>query len=178
MSDRSERISRLKADRQARESYIKAKIGMLVPSQIRALRLKSKTPKQTALAKVAGTHQSRLSNLERPGEANVTLETLAWIAAVHKVGLIVKFASFSEMLHWENDYSQDEFNVTRLDEDEEFINPGKAAEISSFQVGSAGRAYKVYDIELSPGKDDAVLEAITSVPTKNSFKHSEMVPNG
>ncbi len=124
MSDRSERISRLKSDRKSRESYINSKISVLVPSQIKALRLKSSTPQQAALAKAVGTHQSRLSDLERPGESNVTLETLAWIAAIHKVGLVVKFVPFSEMLRWENGFSQDTFTVTPLDEDMAFLSPG------------------------------------------------------
>lgn len=123
MSTRLERIYKLKNERESRESYIKAKIGILVPSQIRALRLKSKMPKQQDLAKAAGMHQSRLSTLETPGAANVTLDTLAEIAALHKVGLIVKFASFSEMLAWENGYSQDTFSVTPLDSDLAFLEP-------------------------------------------------------
>ena len=116
-----------------------AKIGTLVPSQIKALRLTSRTPKQTALAETAETHQSRLSILERPGEANVTLETLAWLASIHKVGLIVKFVPFSEMIKWENSYSQDKFNVIRLDDDEAFLKPGNPASVSTVRVGSSAK---------------------------------------
>lgn len=123
MRDRSERISRLRNDRKSREAYVKAKLGVLVPSQIKALRLKSNTPKQQALARLSGMHQPRLSKLETAGAANVTLETLAEIAAIHKVGVIVKFVPYSEMLEWDNAYSQDTFNVTRLDDDIAFLNP-------------------------------------------------------
>lgn len=171
MSERSERIFKLKSDRHSRESYIKAKLGVLVPSQIRALRLKSNTPNQKDLAKAAGTHQSRLSMIEQPGEANLTLEKLAWIASVHKVGVIVKFTSFGEMLQWENNYSQDEFSVTRIDEDEAFLNPERNAEISSFQVSSAGNTSTFVK-----KTDDAIIKVRTSVPDKGSFKRSHMVP--
>lgn len=123
MNERSQRISRLKSDIKSREAYVKAKLGILVPSQIRALRLKSSTPKQQALAKASGTFQSRISRLETPGAANVTLETLAEIAAIHKVGVIVKFVPYSEMLDWDNTYSQDTFDVIRLDDDKAFLNP-------------------------------------------------------
>jgi hypothetical protein len=166
MSDRSERISRLKADRNSRESYIKAKLGTLVPSQIRALRLKSRTPKQTALARVAETYQSRLSSLERPGQANVTLETLAWIASVHKVGLIVKFVSFSEMLRWENNYFQDTFTVTPLDQDEAFLNPKRTADISSVYVGTGLKVISKFTMN----DNDTILELQSQVPAKDSFK--------
>jgi len=62
------------------------------------------------------------SFIETPG-SNLTLETLARLAAVFKVGLVVKFVPFHEMLAWENQYSQDAFDVVRLDKDEEFLNP-------------------------------------------------------
>lgn len=66
--------------------------------------------------------QSRVSTLETPG-ANVTIETLATLAAVFKVGLVVKFVPFSEMLQWENSFSQDSFKVLPLDKDKSFLSP-------------------------------------------------------
>ena len=123
MNERSKRIFKLQEDKKARWAYIKAKMGVLVPSQIRALRLKSDMPRQKDLAKEAAMQQSRISMFETPGGANVTLETLAWLAAVFKVGLWVEFIPFSEMLRRENRFSQDEFDVLRLDNDEDFLNP-------------------------------------------------------
>ena len=130
MSERSERISKLLDSQKSRASYIRAKLGVLVPSQIRALRMKSTNPplpRQKDLARETDMQQSRISMFETPGAANVTLETLANIAAGLKVGLIVKFVSFSEMLSWENKYSQDKFNVTRIESDQKFLNPSIAA---------------------------------------------------
>lgn len=123
MNERSKIISKLKNDKNSRWAYVKAKLGVLVPSQIRALRLKSNMPRQQDLAMAAEMQQSRISMLEMPGAANVTLETLARLAAVFKVGLMVKFVPFNEMLNWENTFSQDEFNVLRLNNDEKFLNP-------------------------------------------------------
>ena len=60
---------------------------------------------------------------ETPGATNFTLETLARLAAIFKVGLVVKFVSFSEMLDWENTFTQDEFDVVRLDQDITFHTP-------------------------------------------------------
>jgi transcriptional regulator with XRE-family HTH domain len=79
-------------------------------------------PRQADLAKVASMQQSRVSMLETPG-SNVTIETLASLAAVFKVGLVVKFVPFSEMLKWENSFSQDSFNVLPLNEDTNFLSP-------------------------------------------------------
>lgn len=121
MDERSKTISRLRSDLDSRTSYIKAKLNVLVPSKIKALRLKSDMPRQSDLARAAQMHQSRVSMFETPGAANFTLETLAKLAAVFKVGLVVDFVPFSEMLHWENSYSQDSFDVTKIDADREFI---------------------------------------------------------
>lgn len=123
MSERSKQIFKLQSDKQARWAYIKAKIGVLVPSQIRALRLKSDMMRQSELAAEAAMQQSRISKLERPGASNVTIETLAWLAAIFRVGLVVKFVPFSEMIRWENTFSQDEFDVIRLEEDVDFLHP-------------------------------------------------------
>lgn len=80
-------------------------------------------PRQSDLAKAADMKQSRISMLETPGAANVTLETLSRIAAAFKVGVIVKFVPFSEMLAWENGFSQDNFDVVKIDNDIPFLNP-------------------------------------------------------
>lgn len=113
MNERSELISKIQEDLETRWAYINATVSVLVPSQIRALRLKSDMPKQTDLAREAGMTQSRISYIETPG-SNPTVETLARLAAVFKVGLVVKFVPFHEMLAWENEYSQDKFDVVRL----------------------------------------------------------------
>ena len=123
MSERSNLISKLKSDLETRASYIKAKLGVLAPSQIRALRLKSDMPRQADLAQASKMQQSRISMFETPGAANLTLETLSRIAAAFKVGVVVKFVPFSEMLDWENNFSQDQFNVVKLDNDRAFLNP-------------------------------------------------------
>ncbi len=120
MSERSSLISKLRSDFKARAAYIQAKVATLVPSQIRALRLKSNVPRQPDLAKAAEMHQSRISALETAG-ANPTLSTLSAIAAALNVGLKVEFVPFSEMLAWENSFSQDAFNPTRLDQDKKFL---------------------------------------------------------
>lgn len=123
MSDRSKRISSLLASLDSRASYVRSKLGVLVPSQIRSLRLKSNMPRQSDLAREAKMQQSRISMFETPGAANLTLDTLSHLAAAFKVGLIVKFAPFSEMLKWENEFDQDTFNVTKLNDDVKFLQP-------------------------------------------------------
>jgi DNA-binding Xre family transcriptional regulator len=93
-------------------------------------------PKQKDLARESEMYQSRISMFETPG-TNITLETLSRIAAGLRCGLIVKFVRFSDMLHWENSFSPDTFNVTRLTEDEVFLDPAAShGEDAQMLVGS------------------------------------------
>ena len=141
MNDRSTLISKLVSDIDTRTAYIRAKLGTLVPAQIRALRLKSDMPRQADLANEAKLHQSRISMFETPVAANVTLETLSRLAAAFQVGVVVKFVPFSEMLEWENGFSQDKFNVTKIAADAAFINPAIAT--ASPRAMRAPRSWKM-----------------------------------
>jgi len=86
---------------------------------------------------------------ETPGAANMTIETLSRIAAAFKVGLEVRFVPMSEMLRWENQYSQDTFTVVPLDNDYEFIDPDAAWREESY-TRNAGGASQVGDQIGSP----------------------------
>src|SRR5208282_6179924 len=105
MRDRSALIYELLNSRESRESYIRSKLNILIPSQLRALRLKGPIT-QKELGDQADMKQSRISAMERPGETQFNVETLIRLAAAMKVGLRVEFVSFSEMLEWENNFSQ------------------------------------------------------------------------
>jgi hypothetical protein len=140
MGERLDRISKLLKSQKSRASYIKAKLAVLVPAQIRATRLKSENPPmpyQRDLAREAELHQSRISMFETPGAANITLDTLAKVAAALRVGVIVNLVPFHEMLRWEDSFSPESFNVEpRLEQDELFLNPSvnvQADSDSSFQ---------------------------------------------
>jgi hypothetical protein len=77
----------------------------------------------------------------------MTIETLARLAAAFRVGLVVKFVPFSEMLRWENEYSQDAFKITSIDEDFEFQNPKAAFEqvAVGLVVGSSAMSGAAHD---------------------------------
>jgi transcriptional regulator with XRE-family HTH domain len=123
MSERSNLINKLRTNWDSRAAYIRAKLDVLIPSQLRALRLRQPMT-QAVLADEAGMKQSRISAMETPGKTNFNLETLVSLAATFRVGLVVKFVPFSGMLRWENEFSQDAFTVTRIDDDIQFLHPG------------------------------------------------------
>jgi transcriptional regulator with XRE-family HTH domain len=122
MNERLKLISRLLDDRDYRADYIRAKLDVLIPSQLRGLRRRDDLT-QPQLAEMAGMKQARISAMETPGRVNFNRETLVRMAATYGVGLIVRFVPFSEMLEWENEYSQDT-NVARLSEDIDFLQRG------------------------------------------------------
>ncbi len=122
MSDRSQLIDKLQRSTDSRASYIRSKINVLVPAQLHALRIRHGwTQKQFALE--SGMKQSRVSAMEQPGAVNFNMETLIRSAASCGVGLVVRFVPFSEMLRWENGFSQDSFDVVPINEDTQFIAP-------------------------------------------------------
>lgn len=97
----------------SRELYIRAKLYTLVPSQIRAVRLK-RGLSQKQLADLCGMKQARISEMETAGACNYTIATLARIAAAVGIALQIEFCTFAEMLDWQNSYSQDSFDVTPI----------------------------------------------------------------
>lgn len=123
LNERSRLINKLVSDHDARVSYTWAKISVILSSQIKALRRRRNNMTQTTLAEASGMKQSRISAMERPGETKFTVETLIRLASAFKVGLLIKFVSFSEMLAWENEYTQDFFTATEIDNDHGFLQP-------------------------------------------------------
>jgi len=139
MRDRSALISKLLRERKSRESYIRSKLNVLLPSQIRGLRLRREM-KQEELGHEAEMKQSRISAMERPGEVSFNIETLIRLAAALRVGLRVEFVPFSDMLTWENGFSQDSFSPTPIESDADFIQPEVAqGEIDNISAATALR---------------------------------------
>jgi len=151
MSDRSTRVSKLRSDKRSRISYIRAKLNVLVPAQIRALRVRL-FEKQQSLAEDADMKQSRISAMERPGAVQFNLDTLVRLAASFKVGLVVKFVPFSEMLKWENGFSQDHFAVATIDEDTTFLLRPEEEAHQTERKAVGRETFSLYTTTVSDGK--------------------------
>jgi transcriptional regulator with XRE-family HTH domain len=115
-------ISKLIKNQETRESYIRSKLSVLLPAQIRSLRLRREM-KQAELGTKAKMKQARISVLEHIGEASYSIETLIKLASAFRVGLMVKFVPMSEMLEWENSFMPDEFDAVPLERDKSFLRP-------------------------------------------------------
>jgi transcriptional regulator with XRE-family HTH domain len=97
-------------EKEYRDAYVESQIRMTLPLQIRELR-KRREWTQPELAQRAGMGQPRISELEKPGERRLTIETLLRLASDFDVGLQVKFVPFEELIDCGEKLDIDQFNV-------------------------------------------------------------------
>jgi transcriptional regulator with XRE-family HTH domain len=115
MSAKSELVEKLK-NKKYRSAYIRSQINVGIPMQIKFLR-ENLGWTQGALGKKAGMKQPRISAMERPGEVRFNIETLIRLASAFDVGLVVRFASYSEMLRLESQFNPNTFTIPSFDRD-------------------------------------------------------------
>lgn len=72
---------------------------------------------QPDLAQLAEMSQPRISEIERPGERKLTLETLLRLASAFDVALQVRFIPFSQFVDDNDTVDLDNFHVTPFQED-------------------------------------------------------------
>ena len=108
------------ADPEYRKAFVAAQISIGIPFQIRGL-LKSRPGwTQATLAERTGMLQPRISGLMTPGKVRPNIETLRRIAEAFDCGLIVRFAPFSELARWSDDFNPESFSVPSFVEDSGF----------------------------------------------------------
>jgi transcriptional regulator with XRE-family HTH domain len=103
-------------NKEYREAFIASLINIELPFQVRALR-EERGWTQSQLAEKAGMLQPRISAVETPGKGKLNLETLLRLASAFDIGLIVRFALFTEVIKWVDKFSPDTFSVKSFDED-------------------------------------------------------------
>ena len=83
-----------------RDAFVRAEIATTIALQIKALR-KARGWNQGRLAGATEMTQGRISLLENPDyEGAVNVRTLEHIASAFDIGLVVRFAPFSEIVDW------------------------------------------------------------------------------
>jgi transcriptional regulator with XRE-family HTH domain len=121
-------------DPEYRKAFVASQINIGVPFQIRAL-LKSRPGwTQQTLAERASMLQPRISGLMAPGRVRPNIETLRRIAEAFDCGLVVRFAPFSEMVRWSENFDPENFSVPSFNDDS--INIGDASGVSGEQASS------------------------------------------
>ena len=96
---RTQQIARSLGDKTYSEAFVEAEIATTIPFQIRAMR-QERDWTQKDLADKTGQHQKTISDFENPDIGPQSITSLRKIAAAFDVGLIVRFAPFSELVDW------------------------------------------------------------------------------
>lgn len=135
MNTKSKLIKKLKSSREYRDAFVASQISIGLPFQLRAIR-KQQELDQAQLAAEAGMLQPRISAMESPGQTSPNLETLRRLASALNVGLIVRFAPFSELLRWSDTFSPDDFQVPTFDEEFGEDAPPIAENVFSLATGA------------------------------------------
>lgn len=99
-----------------RDGYVQAQKAVGLAFQISALR-KNKGWTEEELAKKCGWSKDRQIEIETVGGDELAWETLQTLAAAFDIGIMVKFASFSEMVEEEKSFDPNTFNVLSFNED-------------------------------------------------------------
>lgn len=84
-------------DHEQRHLHVASQIRVAIPLQVRAMR-ESRGWTQTCLAEKLGTTQNAISRLENPASGKPNIGTLERLAEAFDVGLLVRFAPFSEFV--------------------------------------------------------------------------------
>jgi transcriptional regulator with XRE-family HTH domain len=99
-----------------RDAFVGSLIRIGLPMQCRALR-ESREWTQPQLAEAAGMSQPRISEIERPGERKLNLETLLRLASAFDVALQVRFVPFSKLIDDDDSVDFSDFYVEPFEED-------------------------------------------------------------
>ena len=109
MNTSSSLISEMR-NKEYRDAYVASQIRMTLPLLVRTLR-RNVAWTQPQLAEAAGMAQPRISELEKPGERRLTIETLLKLASAFDVALQVRFLPFSELIDWNEEIDLDNFAI-------------------------------------------------------------------
>ena len=112
---RKQVISRI-SDKEARDFFVAAQINEGLPFQVRAMR-EERGWSQADLGERTNKAQATISQLENPGYGSFTLSTLKRMASAFDVGLIVRFAPFSDLVNWSTNLSPRDLAVPSFDND-------------------------------------------------------------
>lgn len=118
-----------------RTAFVVSQINVGIPFQIRAL-MKERGWTQAILAEKTDMLQPRISGLMTPGKTKPNIETLRRVAEAFDCGLIVRFAPFSELARWSEEFDPDTFSVPAFADDAGLIER-KGVQVQPLEAGIA-----------------------------------------
>jgi transcriptional regulator with XRE-family HTH domain len=102
-----------------RDAYVGAQIRIGLPFQVKALRT-ARNWSQGELALHAGMAQPRISEIERPGERSLNLDTLLRLASAFDCALEVRFTPFSQLVRDSESFDPENFAVPTFQHELDF----------------------------------------------------------
>src|SRR2546423_1089205 len=103
-------------DPKYRAAFISARMAQTLASPIKVMRQK-RGMSQKDLARELGTSQNAIYRLENPKYGRPNISTLQKVGTFFHVGLIVRFAAFSEIVDWALNLSVASIEVPPFEED-------------------------------------------------------------
>lgn len=145
--ERWQRIVQSLEDKSYRDAFVAAEIETGIPFQIKAMR-KSRGWNQNQLAAAAGMTQARISVLENADyEGAVNVKTLEKLAAAFDVGLMVRFAAFSDLVDWTIRQSTQGHDVPAYAKDEKLrrheIVTSTVQSTATFTMADLGASFSI-----------------------------------
>jgi transcriptional regulator with XRE-family HTH domain len=144
------------SDKTYRDSYVAAQIRIGLPFQVKALRT-ARNWSQGELAERARMAQPRISEIERPGERNLNIDTLLRLASAFDCALSVSFVPFSELVTSAESFDPGTFNVPTFQQELDF---GSFSQTVFPSVVYFGKALIAHDVIVRPNE---IVEAHTSL---------------
>lgn len=99
-----------------RRQFVSAQVRRTITSQMRKLRIQRNWD-QAELGQQSGMKPHAISRLENPDYGNFTVNTLLRIANAFDVGLIVRFAPFSDLAKWNQSVTETDFTPPSFSDD-------------------------------------------------------------
>lgn len=145
-------ISKLK-NKEYRDAFLAELITTGIPFQIRALR-EQRNLTQKQLGDQADMAQETISRLEDPNYGKLNLKTLKRLASAFDIGLVVRFAPFSELVSWEINLSPESLEVLSFEQESYF------QDIATNQASFAREDNDIIDSENLIGSADREMSQI------------------
>jgi transcriptional regulator with XRE-family HTH domain len=114
-------LHRKLADKRFRKTFISSRIAQTLGMQVRVMRQRLDLS-QKDLARALGTSQNAIYRLESPKAIRPNISTLERIAEYFDVGLVVRFAPFSEIADWTLNLAPECIDVPSFDADLGFVD--------------------------------------------------------
>src|ERR1017187_5120 len=121
-------------DPKYREAFASSRVAQTVAAQIKVMRQRMNMS-QKDLARELETSQNAVYRLEKPNYGRPNISTLRKVASFFEVGLIVRFAAFSEIVDWALNINQHSIDVPSFAEDLGFVERKPMALVT----GSSGQ---------------------------------------